>query len=92
MAKQSFKFYTLDLSTAHLTNETMNELKDPDFPVSVYAKGLYGWFIYVPEKNDELEDIPNDLKNLFSYARINKCELISIECDGLINEYLPRFE
>lgn len=56
----------LVLSTAHLTPETCNVFL-PTYGGPVWAKGEYGWFVYVPADVDA--DHPADLSACLAFAR-----------------------
>ena len=88
----------LTLSTAHITNETSVKLNedsfgDVEFPISVYIKQNYGWFIYLLEDDEkEYDMLPQDLANIAKFALANECEMICLDCDGAIIEQLKVYE
>ena len=75
----------LDLSTAHLTDETLN---DPvHHHIADYEEGL---FFYVPEEIDD--ECPSDLAIVLEYAKINACAIVRFDADGDVIDALPVFE
>ncbi len=95
----------LDLSTAHVSRETMDLLEAVGFArtdgtpydgsLSVKAD-LYGCFVHVPEA--ELEetltdgDLPGDLQATFKLARENGCDYVLFDADGPAHPDLEVFE
>ncbi len=65
---------TLNLSTGHLTNETRERLTRCSFnndylPMcTIYEKSEYGWFIYIDDNRDEIDDLPTDLRDCINLA------------------------
>lgn len=89
----------LTLSTCHITEETNNRMLDlsPEeildlFPIIVYPKDGYGYFVVVPFENEEnSRRVPQDLKDIIKFAKANSCEWVMLDSDGLANEYLPSY-
>lgn len=80
----------LALSTAHVTDATCNGF----IPAVAscrpyYAKGDYGWFIWVEE---DATDIPDDLMTLFTLARRSDCCWIMLDRDGPTIVGLPIYD
>ena len=76
----------LVLSTRHLTEQTCNVwLHNAHF--AVFAKGSYGWFVYVTD--DEPEDLPADLGACLASARERACAWIVFDRDADVVPTLP---
>lgn len=93
---QTVDFKMLDVSTAHLSPETRQRLETADIEgVLFYPKGPWGWFIYVPSRDEGLnvgDEVPADLKNCIDFAQTLEKEWIMFDCDGSIVQELPKFE
>lgn len=89
-------FQMLDVSTAHLTSQTRDQLDQQGYDgVLCYPKGPWGWFMYVPSLQDGLalaEDAPQDLKQCIEYAQLNKFDWIVFDCEGAVITELPLYE
>ena len=84
----------LDLSTCHITKETNDALLEEKIQdVVYYQKPGYGFFIHIPECLEDVEDgdIPDDLFKCLVYALENRCDWINLDCDGVIEEDLPKY-
>jgi hypothetical protein len=79
----------LDLSTAHVTPETLIHNKVHLYLVADYELGA---IYYVPPFADIDDDLPEDLKLVMKYASINDCLLIRFDADAPFIEALPRYE
>ena len=82
------KTQMLTVSTAHLTYETLENLKQickESSALVCYEKGNYGYFVYLTHEVKTL-DIPKDLKAMLQLAFDNDCELICFDCDGELVE------
>lgn len=88
----------LTLSTAHITKETANTLKErsahwADYDLVIYDKDTFGWWIHISEEGTEdLHSVPADLVACINFALDNGCEWLCIDCDGPIEESLPIYE
>ena len=94
----------LTLSTAHISKETAMLLVESndkiEFSLSTYQKNWrnfnYGWFIHVPEELKEYPeayfDVPNDLMKCLLFAKDLECELLCLDEDGEILDYLEKFD
>ena len=88
----------ITLSTAHITEETSKMLENPNnkLPLSIYNKGQFGWFIYVPtetkDDSETLKELPKDLAILYMFARYNEFEVICLDCDGDTVDKLPIYD
>lgn len=87
----------LTLSTAHVTEKTLNILKnDPAaYNIDSYEKqdadSSYGFFIYITD-NYIPKEVPNDLKGVLSYAISKKCSIVCLDQDGLVTSRLPLYQ
>lgn len=87
----------LTVSTAHVSEQTAAKLKyEPTMNqlwISVYEKGEYGFWIYVPEYLPEMAvNIPEDLFRCLSLAQRNGCEWLCLDCDGEVLESLAVYD
>ena len=80
----------LTVSTANISMETA-ELLDGDISIVVYNKGVYGWFIHIPDDPEEY-DIPQDLLKLMNFAKDLDCEWLCLDRDGEVLDYLETFD
>ena len=84
----------LTLSTAHITDSTMEQLdREPvynNLGLCVYKKSDYGWFIYLDNTMD-LTDmrLPNDLLKCLALAKSVGCDVLCLDCDGPEELFLP---
>lgn len=85
----------LVLSTAHLTEHTCNTVL-PDLAKTspVWAKGCYGWFVYVTEEplGPENADYPTDLEACFHFAETQHVQWIMFDRDAPKIVNLPVFK
>lgn len=87
----------LELSTANLTQKTIDELVMENVPVIAYTYEE-GMFISIPDKNDfcfdyDIDELPNDLVVLLKYAWKNNISLIRLDRDAEENyDNLPVYE
>lgn len=90
--------HMLDLSTAHITQQTGLWLDttglDSGSPVVGYEKKEYGWLISVPSEWEEgqAERIPGDLLAVMTYARAKRCAWIMFDRDADEVLKLPTYE
>lgn len=88
----------LDLSTAHITEETDEWLDEAvtyeTYPIIAYQKGDYGWIVHVPDEWDEeaVKDIPADLLALLVFAKARRCHWIMLDRDAFAVDELPQYE
>ena len=82
----------LELSTAHITEETGKLLEDDAIEeVIAYDKDGWGWFVYVSPVDDyEHTEIPHDIWGVLVYAQERSYQWVMldgcaevIECDKL---------
>lgn len=85
----------MHLSTAHISEGTALLLEDvsqpslwtPDLPVPVYAKGNYGFFIFIGSLRDvevfssEWGKISKDLDECIHYALERECDWLCLDQD-----------
>lgn len=69
----------LDISTAHVTRETMDQASLNPYFIAEYE---YGAFFYVPDGEDIAEDTRPDLAAVLQFAKDNDCTLVRFDCDG----------
>ena len=86
----------LTLSTAHLTRETREKMDNPEFIdevlPAIYPKTVlgttYGWFVYTTrcagqdEDEDNLENLPEDLKAAIDLANSLSCSVVCFDADA----------
>ena len=94
----------LDISTAHVSEETAGKLGDAlqqwleTAPFIAYTKSRhndeYGWWVYVPsEPGREMEPgFPADLKTCMEHARSLGCDWIMFDRDGVTIDALPDYD
>lgn len=87
----------LELSTAHLTEQTAQRIEDSveqmlGLPFITYAKGEYGWWVHVPATDPELHMGMTDLLAALQYARSKDCAWIMFDRDVETIEDLPSYE
>lgn len=87
----------LDMSTGHLTRETIEFLEDncelmlEDRSLVVYKKDCYGFLI--PVNSESISDqLPRDLFNVLKYAESRQAEWLMLDSDGHIFDDLEFFE
>ena len=89
----------LDISTAHITEETevflWRQVQDEDGDLIVYKKEC-GYFIHVPCDPDELNEmeviIPHDLMACLRLAMENNCYWLVLDADAEVINELETFE
>lgn len=82
----------LTISTAHVTRLTAEWLDTNPSNLGVYGGSLeYGWFLWVPTI-DVLEDIPEELLNVFKFARKHDCAYVMFDRDGPIEPELQSWD
>ena len=86
-----------ELSTIHLTKETVALMKLDAVGVKVYSKGGYGFFVYVPEDElkydvDSIEGVPEDLFYCLKIAYKLGCDWIMFDCDAAHSCRLPKYD
>lgn len=87
----------LDLSTGHLTKETMDNLSYDTgrhgWPAMSIASYAYGAFVTVPDfKEADCSNLPDDLRAVLRHAYDEGCELVRFDADGEERDDLPTFE
>lgn len=76
----------LDISTVHITEKTLDSDRCP-YILASYDTGVIYW---VPDEDDHL--VPDDLKIVFDYARMNSCPLVRLDADGFEFPELPTYD
>ena len=90
----------ITISTAHISEETeqllIENAENNHFGISVYSKDVYGFWIYVPNKLnnviDNNEKLPDDLWNCIMLAINNGCTWLCLDRDGEIVDGLETFD
>lgn len=87
----------LDASTGHLTHETVIALGMDNVAYVTAYTYKEGLFIVVPDMDipdvkKAAADWPNDLKDLFAFARRKDCLLIRLDRDSEETDDLPKYE
>ena len=87
----------LDCSSTHITEQTFNQLVDEEIiSVTSHKKEtdgiLYGVFVHVPDKLDQEDDVPDDLADMFDYARAMDCYWIIFDVEGEIIDTLHVYD
>lgn len=81
----------MTISTAHIKSDTI--LRSHNSNVTIFSKGMYGWFVYVPEYDiRECGTCPNELLDVLDYAREEGCTWLLLDSDGPIINELPTYE
>ena len=81
----------LDISTAHLMQETLNRLNAINPPYTY--KYNEGAFVSVPDKTEvSIISMPEDLRILLEYVWDNDIELIRMDRDAEVSEDLPVYD
>lgn len=88
----------LTIALDHISESTQTLLEnDPETNavgyltgISVYDKGEYGYFIYLPRKPELKfpEATPNDLKTVLQYCHDMNCDILCLDVDGNQIPYL----
>lgn len=72
----------LVVSTAHLTQETADQLSAESLPVASYPNE-YGGFVYVPtDPIDREAGLTEDIAAVFKLARALHCEWVKLDRDA----------
>ena len=87
----------LDVSTGHLTHETVIALGLDNVAYVTAYTYKEGLFIVVPDMDisdvkKAAADWPNDLKDLFAFARRRDCLLIRLDQDSEEADDLPKYD
>lgn len=85
----------LDLSTAHLTQETFDRLHILRYNLGcTISRHRYGFMMTLPESFDLSVSTDGfaDLAKVFAYARSKDCSLVSFDADGPKIDDLPVYE
>ena len=83
----------LTISTSHIKKETAALLDDKswDGGISVFEKGEFGWWIYIPSYYSG-ENIPQDLNDCILLARKHGCEWLCLDRDAEELDFLKTYE
>ncbi len=76
----------LDLSSAHVCQETVRRLNDGYLSA---ANSETGWFVWAGANDD---DIPPDLQAIFAKAKELGCDYVCIDGDAVKDDTLPEYE
>jgi hypothetical protein len=83
----------LDLSTAHLREETRDNLNSYERVLA--DKTQHGWLLYVPLDADEIadeSDWPQELLPIVKLARAEGCDYVLFDADAAETDLLPTFD
>ncbi|HDR9174327.1 hypothetical protein [Burkholderia vietnamiensis] len=83
----------LDVSTGHVTAETMDWFDDGKCSALTVAPYTYGAFVSVPFAASDIDDVecPEDLKTVLKFARNLGCDVIRFDADADTLVELPRY-
>ena len=84
----------LDISTAHLPEETAQRMEDGEFPKQYSMHNEYGGLVSVPEEDEiTVANIPCEaLCTILRRAVVHGCDWVLFDRDGLPIEDLPVFD
>lgn len=87
----------IEVSTLHLSVETLHALATKPDHGLVYPKGGWGYFYHVPNTEDSTESavtehLPKDLKACISHAREHGAQWIMFDVDGCVHSELLAYE
>lgn len=82
----------LILSTAHIKPQTAKLINSKDFPIAVYEKKGYGWFISLDMFDKESPQLPDDLNRIINYAIFIGCDWLCLDRDANVYNELPVYE
>ena len=83
----------LDLSTAHLTEETRLRWANGEFDKFLtYVADPYGWWLWTGSEEGLLQQVPADIHAVVAYARNLGCDWIKFDRDAEIVNDLPVYE
>jgi hypothetical protein len=83
----------LDLSTAHLP-EVYGKALDREESIIAYETD-HGWLMWVPcdpEDSSAADEVPAEILTVQLYARALDCDWVLFDCDGTVDDGLPRWE
>ena len=84
----------LDVSMQHIspdTSEFLEFISGTDAISATVAAYDYGFFLTVPPMGIH-PDVPDDLRKVMEYAKLNQASLIQFDADGAFHPVLPTFE
>ena len=86
----------MEISTTHITEDTANKLRDIDtrgnITLSIYDKEEFGWWVYIDNRMNRNESIPDDLWRCIQYAQENGCNWLCLDCDAEVVDELPSYD
>lgn len=87
-------FNGIYVSTAHISPQTADLLKNDGIEDIVVYQKLAGWFICVSNWDDDLEHkfIPEDLQRCLAYAQKNNAEWMILDSEQPIVSNLPVYD
>lgn len=88
------KFHYLDLSTGHVSKETMTGLSNSSCTGITIANYDYGVFVSVPGEDEGIDELecPEDLKVVLRFAKAEGCHLVRFDSDAGTVPNLPSFD
>ncbi|MED3554117.1 hypothetical protein [Cytobacillus praedii] len=100
MAENSVVTKMLEISNAHISEETSNwldnEINNENSVLVVYQKLQYGWFISLPEDlvDGEVDyiTVPEDLIRIIEFAKSENCTWVMLDRDAMTILELPIFD
>lgn len=87
----------LDISTAHLTEETREKINAGVGPTRYEHPDGYGWMVHVPESDDDIagatggSGVMADLEACLARARALGADYIMFDSDGPVDQELPTY-
>lgn len=90
------KLSYLDLSSSHVSEETMRQLETASdvrlFAGVTVAPYEYGAFVSVPADLSDIDamEFPDDLKRVLQHARGQGCDIVRLDRDAGVLPDLPR--
>lgn len=94
MTNQQGVYTYLDISTGHISRDTMDFLESIAGTNAIHqtvAEYEYGCFVSVPDEPDYHEDVPADLRQVLDFARAKGCFIVRFDADGEHYADLPSF-
>ena len=86
----------LTIASYHVTKETAEKLSDKKWTcchISIFDKGDYGWWIWIPEDYWYYNiGVPKDLDACIKLAIKHGCTWLCLDCDAMEAEELPFYD
>lgn len=85
----------LTLSTAHISQKSAElldkETEKPTLDLPIYNKSNYGWFIYIPQDINIINNLPEDIHRLLLIAKDLNCDILCLDADGETISWIPLY-